>query len=486
MILDNIILEEECILREIPGETEILGITANPAECTPDTLLIIPNEEKLPDFSEIVTHPVAILCSANCKTPEEIKTVKVENPRRAIAFAYARFYGIDFSRSVNIGITGTNGKTSTATFIKHILKDAGYKVGFIGTGKIELDGRLFTDEYYSMTTPDPELLYRSIAKMHSEGCDAIVMEISSHALTLSKVVPIPFDYAIFTNLSPEHLDFHGDIESYYQAKLSLFTKCKTAIFNVDDYYARRAENECKTRKISVGALYSADIYAREVLTEGFSGSEYLYHGKNFVFKTRLKLPGIYNVYNSMLAATLAIDMGIKPCEVKNSLSKIKSIEGRFDIIKDTVTVIIDYAHTDVALRSLLKSISSAKAPSQRLTVVFGCGGDRDKSKRPRMAENAEKFADRIIVTSDNCRSEEPMEIISDVIKGFKKRSFTVIENREDAIREAIISSPEDGVVAIVGKGAEKYNIDKDGYHSFDEKKIVKKALAERKRMRDFL
>ena len=479
MKLKNIISPDECLIYQPPTDLEIGNITVNPEECDKNTLLIVPNSDKLPDFSKMIMYPGAVIASPECNIPPEIKSIRTDNPRKSMAYAYSRFYEIDYTKTKFIGITGTNGKTSTATFIRHILKDGGYKVGFIGTGKIEADGKMLSKEYYSMTTPDPEILYKSIAKMQSEDCDAIVMEVSSHSLALSKVAPIIFDYAVFTNLSPEHLDFHGSIDKYYEAKLRLFSQCKVGIFNIDDPHARKAASECTSRKITVGALFRGGVYASNVTDLGFDGSEYLFHGKGFVFKAKIFPPGIYNVYNSMIAAALTADMGIKPCEIKKSLSNVNNIEGRFEIIKGEVTVIIDYAHTDAALKDFLKSIRASRRANQQLTVVFGCGGNRDKEKRPRMAAVAEKYADKIILTSDNPRNEDPLDIITDVMRGFNRKSFSVIEDRKEAITEAILGAQDKAIVAVVGKGAEKYSIDKDGYHEFDEREIISKALEKR-------
>ena len=480
MKLHEIIYRDEYLFSEASGEEEIHSLTTELGDVESSSLLIIPNSKRPPDFSKMTKIPAAVLCDENCKLPSGISAIRADNPRAVMAYAYSRFFGIDYSKMKIIGITGTNGKTSTATFIKCILSDAGFKVGFIGTGKIEINGNLLSDNHYSMTTPDPSLLYKTLKRMENEECDAVVMEISSHALALEKVVPISFDYGVFTNLSPEHTDFHENMEEYFRAKCKLFSMCKTAVFNIDDDYARKAAAECKVRKITVGAIWRGDIFASGIENFGFSGISYIYHGKNFIFRMKLSLAGIYNVYNSMLATAVTTDMGIKPCNVKTSIGNINSIEGRFEIIKDDITVIIDYAHTDTAFESVMKNLHESKSSEQILTVIFGCGGERDRAKRPRMAKVAEQYADRIIVTSDNSRGEEPMDIISDIIHGFEKKSFEVTEVREEAIRQAILSSPRDGIVAVIGKGSEKYNIDKEGYHEFDEKKIIENALFDRK------
>jgi UDP-N-acetylmuramoyl-L-alanyl-D-glutamate--2,6-diaminopimelate ligase len=329
-----------------------------------------------------------------------------------------------------------------------------------------------------MTTPDPPLLYNSIKQMVEYGCEYIVMEVSSHALALSKLEPLKFDVAIFTNISPEHLDFHGDMNSYFAAKYSLLKKSKCVIINIDDEYGRKAQNEYEGKKITVGVLWRADVWASNVDDHGFDGISYTYHGDGFSFKMRMPIPGKYNVYNSMLAAAACIELGCKPCEVKEKLATFSGVEGRYEIINDKIMVIIDYAHTYFAFESFLASLSANKN-GRRLTVVFGCGGNRDKAKRPLMAKVAEKYADRIILTADNSRKESTKDIISDIIRGFEKGSYEIKEDRTDAIRTAILESKDGEIVALIGKGPEKYNIDSLGYHYFSEKDIIFSALDER-------
>ena len=482
MKISDIIFKEEYILSLAGEDLEFSAIVTDPSDAKKDNLLIIPNSEKIGGKLELTDIPVAVICDTKCVLPDNIPVIRVENPRLAMAKAYFRFEGISADSLKIIGITGTNGKSSTAMLIKEILSGCGHKVGFIGTGKIEIDGKTISDKHYSMTTPDPAILYRSIKQIQDEGCDTLVMEVSSHALALDKVAPLCFDYAVFTNFSSEHIDFHGSNEDYFLAKLRLFEKCKCGVFNIDDEKARRAYSLCKTRRLSVGIIWRGDVWASNIENRGFDGISYLYHGGSFSFKMNLRLAGIYNAYNSMLAATICIDMGCKPCDVKRILSEISSIPGRFEIINDRISVIIDYAHTDSACESIMKDLSSIKG-DRRLTVVFGCGGNRDKSKRPRMAAIAEKYANRIILTSDNSRSESVKDIISDIIRGFKCGNYEVIENRHDAIRAALLCADDGDLVAIIGKGPEKYNIDINGYSDFDEKKIVMSALEERRAIR---
>lgn len=478
MKISDIIDLRECLYSNVAPETEFSDITTNPDDVTDSSLLIIPNSAKISHDKNLPQSPVAIICDAPELFPNEAMII-VENPRRTLAESLRRYHNIDFSKFKTIGITGTNGKTSTAAMIKRILTECGHKVGSIGTGSIEIDGNPINEKYYSMTTPDPELLYETLKKMEREGCTAVIMEVSSHALALEKVSAIPFDYGIFTNLGEDHLDFHGNKDRYFEAKLKLFSICKTAIFNIDDPYVRRALGLSRTeRTINTGVIWRGDVYATDVENRGLDGISYMYHGKNFIFKMNLRLAGIYNVYNSLLASALAIDMGCKPCEVKKAVESIEEIHGRYEIIKGDVTAIIDYAHTPTAFEAILKELR-ALSENDELWVVFGCGGQRDREKRPQMAKIAEKYTKNIIVTSDNPRDEDKNIIFEDIKRGFSEE-HQIIENRKEAIKKAILSAKENSLIAIIGKGCEPYYIDKIGYHDYSERRVVEEALTERR------
>ncbi len=477
MKLSDILFNQGIELNRGIKDINIEKITVFPNEIDESSLFIIISSDRAPRFSELQKLPAAILCDKDTPTPEGIITVRVSNVRSAMSHAYSAFSEITYRKMKFIGVTGTNGKTTTAYFIKRILTDAGYKVGFIGTGAIECGNDILSNKNYSMTTPDPWILYPAIKIMQERGCDFVVMEVSSHSLALDKTAPIIFDYGIFTNLTPEHMDFHGDIDAYFSAKNKLFSSCKTGVFNIDDKYARRASREFSGKRINVGVLWKGDVYATHISDMGFDGIKYMYRTHNLIFRMDLCVAGLHNVYNSMLASAVCCDIGVKPCEVKRSFGNILSIPGRFEIIKAAVTVIIDYAHTPAALEALLMGIQQANAQKHKLTVVFGCGGERDKKKRPQMACISEKYADSIIVTSDNCRNEPAENIISDIVAGFTKENYEIVVNRKEAIEKSILSCVNGEIVAIVGKGAEKYSIDQNGYSDFDEKEIINNSLA---------
>lgn len=406
---------------------------------------------------------------------DDIPVIRVGNVRAALAFALSNLYEIDYGKIKFIGVTGTNGKTTTATMIHRILSDAGYKAGFIGTGKIISVATSLSEATYSMTTPDPTTMYPAIARMQKDGCTHIVMEVSSHSIALGKIAPIKFEYAIFTNLDNDHLDFHKTKEAYFNTKLKLFKSAKRGLFNLDDEYSRRAYALATCEKSSFGVVRQGDSYATDIEV-GISGSLFYYRENGLIAKVKTNLPGAFNVYNSIAALRCAIDLGIKPCIAKRSLEGIEYIEGRMEMIKGDVSVIIDYAHTPVAFYNCLKTVKQSINTKQNITVVFGCGGNRDTLKRPMFGKYAEMLADRIIVTEDNSRGESTDKIISDITAGMQKDTHKIIKDRAMAIEYAIKTASYGDVVLIVGKGHEKYKITDKGYVPFDEKKIVLDAL----------
>jgi len=426
--------------------------------------------------------PLAMIAEDTiCEYNFDFPVIRVKNSRLAMAYVFSSFFKIDYSKLKIIAVTGTNGKTSTAYMLREILLYDGKKVGFMGTGRIEINRDRLSDDFYSMTTPDPKLLYSALKRMQDENCEYIVMEASSHALFFDKLAPILFEAAIFTNLSAEHLDFHNDVEAYYESKAKLFKMTKRAIINIDDNFGKRIYADFVGEKHCIGIIWHADALARDITNLGFSGIEYIYRENIRSIRLRLKLVGAYNIYNSLLAMKTAIALGVRPCIARDALESIVRIDGRFEVIDSDVKVLIDYAHTPYALECFLRAVNSIKLPTQKLTLVFGCGGERDKSKRPIMGAIAEKNADRIIISSDNARNENRADIISDILSGMKlPYKHRVISSRKKAIEAAIMEADDGDIVAVVGKGHEKYNIDKKGVHPFSESEIIEKALKRRK------
>ncbi len=470
--------------REIE-DIEVLSVSTKVSEICDTSLFVLQKSVKF-DVTKIIPYiiskkPRAIICEYDISFGiTSIPIIRVESTRRLIPYIFSRFYGIDYKKLRFIGVTGTNGKTTTATVIYRILCGGGYKAGFIGTGKILIGKTDITEKNYSMTTPDAHLLYKTIKAMQEAKCEFIVMEVSSHALYFDKVLPIRFEVSLFTNLSPEHLDFHKDIEDYYSTKMKLFLQSGYGIFNLDDEYSKRSFLNAPCKKKCVGFSENADAKIEEILHTSLSGSEYVYKENEERFKLKTKLGGRFNIYNTMMAVSALRVLGVEFKTINRELQKIKGIDGRLEIIEDGVTVIIDYAHTPTAFENILKSVKENKKSGQKIISVFGCGGERDREKRPQMAMIAEEYSDFVIVTEDNSRGESEAEIIKDILRGFTNSEHRiVITSRKCAIEYALLNASDGDIVLLIGKGHERYNIGKGGYTEFDERAIVREALKKR-------
>ncbi len=413
--------------------------------------------------------------------------IVLENTRRASALLYNALYGDPCAKLKIIGVTGTNGKTSTCVLLYRIFEAAGIRSGLIGTlGCFSTGGRKlrmeWDDEHSSMTTPDPEYLYAALARMAEEGVETVFMEVSSHALASDRVAAITFQTAVFTNLTRDHLDFHGDMESYYLAKKKLFEQTRRAVIWQDDPYGRRLLQEINIPAITCSGRVG-DFCAQDIEFLGTEGCRYRLKTPKGDFSLSLGMAGEFAVINSLLASAVALESGISPEALQDALSRIDGVEGRMERVeidpRYEFSVWIDYAHTPDALEKLLKSARVLQRGTGRLLLLFGCGGDRDRGKRKEMGRIASRFADFVIVTSDNSRSEDPDAILSDVVRGIdKEKEYSVIRDRREAIRTAVQMAKPQDVVILAGKGHERYEIDKGGKRPFDERKIVKQALGE--------
>ncbi|MBR5538446.1 MAG: UDP-N-acetylmuramoyl-L-alanyl-D-glutamate--2,6-diaminopimelate ligase [Clostridia bacterium] len=415
------------------------------------------------------------------------------NVRRTLAYACANLCGNPQRRMKIIGVTGTNGKTSTAYMLRTVLAHAGYKTALIGT----LKSMLFEEEYrpqtdkqslenfVTMTTPDPELLYPSMKEMADNGAEVLIMETSSHALALEKLAPIEFEIGIFTNISSEHLDFHKNEENYLAAKAKLFLSCKKGLVNADDLRAADIISKAKCKVLTYAIRKKADYHALQIRSNGVFGSEYVIHSRNARFKIKTRIPGDFTLYNTLAAAAAAREIGVDLMQIQNALYTLDGICGRLERVNlgfcdNIFSVFIDYAHTPYALENLLQSVQSFRSAGQRIVTLFGCGGDRDKEKRSKMGAIAVEMSDYVIITSDNSRTEDPGSIISDILSGVgDAKNYIVIENRREAINFAIESALEGDIILLVGKGHEQYEIDKDGVHPFSEREIAVLAASKR-------
>lgn len=409
------------------------------------------------------------------KSPiDGILTVCVADTRFAAAVIWNNYYSRPARDMRIFGITGTNGKTSTAVFLESILKADGRKTGIIGTlgcsseGKvIECRGAEVSDIPAAMTTPDPKYLYGVLFEMRKMGVTDVVMEVSSHSLLQKKVAPLEFEVGIFTNLSPEHLDCHGDMETYFKVKSTLFCKCRKAVFNGDDEYGKRL----------CGRHVSASL-AKDVNTE--NGCRYTLDIDKKSIPVHTSVRGAFTLYNTMLAAAAAIDAGVGDDAVTRGIAAVNNVCGRMErIVKSEeygFDVFIDYAHTPRAIEAVLSGFAGRRG---RLVALFGCGGDRDREKRPLMGKAAVRFADRVIITSDNPRSEDTFAIIKDITDGLTPEDMgrcTVIPLRRDAVRYAVKTAVTGDIIVLLGKGHETWETVKNTKAYFSERDIVAEAL----------
>lgn len=414
--------------------------------------------------------------------------IRVKNSRAALARLYDAWYGHPAKHMRLIAVTGTNGKTSVSTMLKAIFDAAMIPCGLIGTVRCVCRDRVLdirsSDPDANMTTPDPAELYHMLSVMVDEGVEVVIMEATSHALTLHKLEPLCFEAAIFTNLTPEHLDFHKTMQAYFEAKASLFERCALAILNADDAASEELLSRCRGRVVrtSTGA-HEVDYVAADVDFRGVNGVSYTLRSKRACVKMSSPIPGIFTLSNTLQAASCAIELGVPVRAVREALASLGGVEGRMERVKLGVPVdfcvFVDYAHTPDALENLLKTACGFRREHQRIVLLFGCGGDRDKTKRPQMASVATRYADMVYITSDNSRTENPSDIISDILVGIDEtKDYQVILDRAVAIETAVRTAKAGDIILLAGKGHETYEIDATGKHPFDEKAIAS-AVAKR-------
>lgn len=415
-----------------------------------------------------------ILCEE--KPSCDIPYVLVSDSRYGLAIVSRDFFGDPASEMTMIGITGTSGKTSSSYLIKHMLEsklDA--KVGLIGT-----NGNMIGDEFLHTehTTPESYELHKLFRHMADSGCTHVVMEVSSHSLTLERVAGIHFDVALYTNLSQDHLDFHGTMEEYAAAKRKLFSMCSLGCFNLDDAWAdfMRDGASCRTMTFST-EKNEADLVAKDIRLTA-DGVRFASVSGDEISMTKLGIPGMFSVYNALGTMSVGLALGLSLADCSDAMSSAKGVKGRLEIVPTgrDFSVVIDYSHKPDALEKVLKTLKPVTRG--RLIALFGCGGDRDKLKRPIMGRIAADNADLVVVTSDNPRTEDPDEIIREIVAGMKdKRTPTkVICNRREAIAWAIDNAASGDVLLLAGKGHEDYQVVGHEKHHMDEREIVADCL----------
>lgn len=415
---------------------------------------------------------VAILAEKEifCASP----VILCGNTKLEMAKIASKFYGKPEKKLKLVGITGTNGKTTVSYLTKKILEEAGKRVGIIGTNEILVGTENVGITSSTPTTPNSLELHKIFAKMLSMGAEYVVMEVSSHALDLYRVYGLSYEVGVFTNLTRDHLDYHKTMENYFLAKAKLFDICKIGVINNDDEYGKRLQNMGLCKKLTVGTK-DADIVADDIeIDEKGVRFRTNYNGQSK--ETELNISGMFSVYNAICAIGTAIGLGIDIDTAIRGLSSEKGVKGRLERVPaDTeYAVIIDYAHTPDGLENVLSAINHFK--KGRLISVFGCGGDRDATKRSIMGDIGTRLSDIAIITSDNPRTEDPQKIIDDILEGVKGGDYKVIPDRREAIGYAMSIAKKGDVVLLAGKGQETYQIlGKEKIH-FDEREIVKEFL----------
>lgn len=402
--------------------------------------------------------------------------ITVPDTHEAYSDICAAWFGHPAKALKLIGVTGTNGKTSVTYMLKSILENAGHKVGLIGTIQNMIGDTVIETKN---TTPDAYELNRLFSLMKQQGCDYVVMEVSSHALDQKRVCNLNFEAAVFTNLTQDHLDYHITMENYLAAKKKLFKMCKTAIINADDRYFEQLVEGLNCRVVTYSMGDSA-TYSAKAVNYYPTSVEYELVSDTILNHIRFNTGGKFSVYNSMCAAITAIELGIPVAEIAETLANMSGIKGRAESVPTgrDFSIIIDYAHTPDGLKNILSTFRDCK--KNRVIALFGCGGDRDKTKRAVMGNIAVRYADYVIVTSDNPRSEDPMSIINDILVGTEgiNTPLKVIENRIEAIKYAVSIAKTDDIIVLAGKGHETYQILKDATIHLDEREVVAQALSE--------
>ncbi len=416
--------------------------------------------------------------------PEGLPTLCVPDTRDAVARLYDAWHGNPSNRLQLVGVTGTNGKTSVSWMLYELLRRCGIPCGLIGTVKCESpEGEIERDVSgnANMTTPDPERLYPMLARMADEGARYVIMEVTSHALAQKRCAPLHFDLGIFTNVTRDHLDFHGSMEAYFAAKKSLIDACDQVLLNVDDARLKglAGHTACTAYTCSAGRE-AADFYAEDI-GMSLDGVRYRLVSANAHARIGCPMSGQFAVINSLEAAAAALILGIDARKIKEFMPQILPVPGRMERVPlgkaAGFTVLIDYAHTPDALENLLRAVHRLRLRSQRIVLVFGCGGDRDKGKRAAMGQIASRMADFVIITADNSRTEPTDEIIADILRGVDRRAhYRVIRDRKRAIRHAIEHAGQNDVILLAGKGHENYEINQNGRQPFDERAIVQEAV----------
>lgn len=455
MNLENLIKNLEA---KVIGETnlDILDITYNSKKVKKGSLFVCLCGENSDghDFAKDAERngAAAILCEKQVQV--NIPQIIVLSTRKALSKVFSCFYDNPQNKLKIIGLTGTNGKTTTSFLIKSILEESGKKVGLIGTQGAFIGKQFFQTR---LTTPDPQLLFKLLKQMVDFGVEYVVMEVSAHALALDKTEGIVFEVGVLTNLTQDHLDFFETMENYKRAKFKLFegNKIKSAVLNFDDEFGRKLAETITVPFLSYSLNNPSDVFAAKIGNKN-GKNKFIVNILDNVFDVESNLIGEFNIYNSLAAASVAAMLGCSTKQIKNGLEKLLGVEGRLNRfnLSNGVVAFIDFAHTPDGIEQALNAIRELKF--KQIITVFGCSGNRDKDKRHKMGQIAEKLSDYVVLTTDNPRFENPELILDDIEIGMEKTAHTRFVSREQAIEFALTLAKKGDCVAILGKGAETY------------------------------
>ena len=475
-LLENI----QVLETNVDLQTEIAGVAYDSRKVTPGSLFVAITGFATDGnrFIPMAMEKGAVAVVTAHKPETDIPYVLVESDRKALALLGANFYGRPAQSMTMIGITGTNGKTSSTLLLKHVIEKVLHgKVGLIGTMENRIGDEVIPTE---RTTPESFDLQQLFGRMRDGGCTHVVMEVSSHAISLERVAGIHYDVAAFTNLTEDHLDFHKTMENYCDAKAELFCRCDKAVLNCDDPWFERICANATCEMLTASVAGSGDLQAKDLvlLSDGISFTAVM--GQKQV-AVKLPIPGKFTVYNALTVLGLAVQLGIALEDAAAALATAQGVKGRVEVVptpgKD-YTVLIDYAHTPDGLENVLSSVKDYCRG--RLIALFGCGGDRDRTKRPIMGRIGTELADIAIITSDNPRTEAPGAIIADIVAGLPEtaKNYEVIENRVEAIHHAMDIAKKDDIIVLAGKGHETYQEICGVKNHLDEREVVAQYLAE--------
>jgi len=409
--------------------------------------------------------------------PKDITVIKVEKSRAALSYIAANFFNSPTEKLRLAGVTGTNGKTSTTYFVESLLHENKVKTGVIGTIETRIDSDIVQIDFATSTTPDSIELQQILAHMVKKDVDSVVMEVSSHALELHKVDGFLFEVSIFTNLTQDHLDLHGTMENYKRAKSKLFAISKNSVINIDDEVGQFMIEQSRGEVLTYSIEKDSDLMAKDIVYSS-TGVDFNVCFKGEVHSFRVPIPGKFSVYNALGSIGAGIVLGIPFDVMQNALRNLRAVPGRIQSIDNNknLTVIVDYAHTPDGLENIIGAVRDFT--KGKVITVFGCGGDRDKTKRPLMGEIAGKMSNFCVITSDNPRTEDPDSIMDEIEVGVKpeNENYVKIVDRREAIKYAISMATEEDAVIIAGKGHENYQIFKDKSIHFDDSEVAKEIL----------